>query len=380
MNGTSSKTQMRFDVGVDANLTVNTDEGTVRVRGADASIISIEVRDYDPEDYDWNDPLIVAVDGNSIRLTKNTGAGIDELDLDITVPHQCTLAVTALGAEVTVKDVHGDVVLNTGDGDIRVSDLAGVVRLGTTGGDIQLDTVTGDCQITSSDGDVQGRWLAGNLRLNAANGDLSLTSSALQSATVEASNGEIAVQTSLSRDGSYRLTSANGDIHLMVEPGSGAIVRMHSNDGDIRVGVHAQNVKRDKHTWSGMIGDGGASVVIESANGDVQLSERGSHPSISIRHGVHGIHAGHPTPPSPPTPPTPPTPPSPPIPPVASIPPITPIAPTESVAHGAESVASESGVETLDGSKSTDTIAILAQLERGEISVEDAMRQLDSLN
>jgi DUF4097 and DUF4098 domain-containing protein YvlB len=353
---TEGLTERRIEADPGSELTVTGHAGSINVRGDDDAAIRVRFRGESLADLNGPDPVDVSRDGDRVAVRLNPQAGVLDLDMELRVPYGCRLRVNAIDGEVGIHGVRGPVAVETVGGNVEVLEAVEHCSLETVNGDITLGDCSGDISLTTVDGDVSCHRLEGTLRATITNGDVRLTGSMLRTINLRAINGDLTVETSLATDGTYRLTSTNGEIRLLVPAGTGATVHMKTQDGDVRADLPTmQVISSDKRNWHGVLGGGGAHVYLESVNGDLRMRQSAgagydSRSEVSLPR--------IPVPPAPPAPIVPPVPPIPPADPVSAYPAAPSTAPS---AH-------------------EDAVAILSRLERGEISIEEAMGSLDELN
>jgi hypothetical protein len=359
MNGASERLrERRIEAGPGTELVVSGHSGRVSVNGDDEPTIRVRVREEDLSDFSGREPLAITRDGDQVRVAVNPESGALDLDMDILAPIGCKLRINTLEGGVDVHGLGAAVAIATVDGDVSVNHAQGPCTIETVSGEISLGHSSADITLTTADGDINAHDIEGTLRATVTSGDVRFIRSAFRSINLGAVNGDVTVETSLTADGTYRLSSTNGEIRLLVPAGAGASVRMKTQDGDIRADLPVmQVINSDKRSWQGMLGDGGADVYLESVNGDLRIRQ-------SVGAGFDQPAADRPELPIPPVPP------APVVPPIAPVPPIPPSDPPQ---HRPSP--SPTGRHTHD-----DAVAVLTRLEQGEISLEEAMADLEELN
>jgi hypothetical protein len=270
-------------------------------------------------------------------------------DLRIEVPVGTSVAVNTIEGDIGIHATHGPVELSTVDGDISFDHAQGLIKVMTVGGD------------------VRGEHLDGTLTLQTTNGDVVIRHSNLRRFNVHGVNGDFMIETPLTRGEHYFAKTTNGDIQLWIPPDSGATVQMRSTNGEFHSDLPTEVINPSRRHWQGRINGGGANVELETMNGDVEIKTRGKETRTSRT----------PQPPAlPDMPEMPNMPEMPGMPDLPDMPDIRGNSPSETE-HFDESEA-ETGPQRPDYS-SADSIEVLARLERGEITVEEAMDELDSL-
>jgi DUF4097 and DUF4098 domain-containing protein YvlB len=260
-------------------------------------------------------PETPRVEREGNRVIFNAPAG-SEIDVEATVPRDCSVTV------------------NTHEGDVDI-DNAGAVEVKTINGDVTALGISGSCTVTTGQADATIERLSGALTFHTVNGDLDVSDSYLRSADLHSVDGDLTVDASLGH-GPFRLQTVNGDVELALPARDGAEIHFHTANGDISCDLPAQVSTASSREWHAQINGGGPRVDIETVNGDLEIEEG------------HSMPAGDAARPAAPPPPPP--------------------AYTEPVAPE----------DTPSTFQSEDTTDVLRALERGEISVDEAMERLSS--
>lgn len=223
---------------------------------------------------------------------------------------------------------------------LSVSGLEGEFKLKTVSGDMQLEKLTGPFKLNAVSGDITGSSLSGTFDLNTVSGGTSLMSSVFPSANATTVSGDLRLQTPISQ-GPYLFNSVSGELRLLVPADTHCNVELHSVSGSIRSSLPATASKLGHGLKVTQIQGGGTQVRLKSVSGSVSIETEGIP--------ANPVPAAAPSPASP-TPSTPPTPPTPPAPPPEQVEPDAP---------GALSTAD-----------------ILQRIERGELTVDEALKMM----
>jgi hypothetical protein len=204
----------------------------------------------------------------------------------------------------------------------------------TTSGDIRIEGVRGTVAIDSASGNVSCLDLGGSLKVETASGDLQVERSHLRGFDLETSSGDLSIETTFGGEEQYRIQTASGDADLRLPAGAGATVRVETASGEINCGMPAEMLVEHRHPghteWGGRINGGGAEVEITTISGDVHLGTGGA------------------------------------------------LLPDGLDISFSQPAMAETALEPAPSS--TDTTTVLGALERGEITVEEAMARLDELS
>jgi hypothetical protein len=214
---------------------------------------------------------------------------------------------------------------------LNVSGLKGVIKLKTVSGDIELASLSGSLKINGVSGDISGSHLEGVLEVGVVSGRVRLLESAFPKADATTVSGDLILQTPLS-DGPYVFSSVSGDVRLLVPADTHCKVELNSVSGSIRSSLPATTLRVGHGLRVTQIQNGGVAVRLKSVSGGVAIEAEGV-PAIAVP-----VTSPAPAPPIPPAPPVPLTP---------------PVAPAPA---------------------SLSTAEILQRIERGEMTVDEAIR------
>jgi hypothetical protein len=350
-----------FEVAPGARLFVHGHGGHIMVRAGDQPVIRIHATGIDEDAHGFEDPFHCTLEENKVTLRADAGPAVLDADFSIEVPHGCAVWVHTVDGDISIIDTHGEVDAGTVSGGISVVNAANTCRVKSVDGDIQIDGAGGSCHLVTVNGDITARRLDGTLRVQTSDGDTRIAESRLTEFNLHSDNGDFSIDTPLVAGGHYSLHTSDGDGTLLVPPGTGATVTLHTVDGDLRIQLPAQNIERGRHHWRGVLGDGSAQVEMHSVNSDLTIRHSPGAPGDILP--AEPAHAAtRPVPPVPPVPVVPASPPAPPAPPSM----------TESVARPETHPSHDE-----DRSERDSTIAVLAELERGNLTVEEALARLD---
>ncbi|GAC1397750.1 MAG: hypothetical protein NVSMB52_11340 [Chloroflexota bacterium] len=355
-----STTTMDADLGGATKLAIHAFSGSVVIHGMNSDTVRLTASGF--EDPQHGSPVNIVRDDGGLRIETTGPHFHDDVTYRLEIPRECEISVNSIEADVRIVGTAGPLAVESVSGDISVSNVNGSCILRSADGDVSAIDVRGDTTTSSINGDISCTHLEGGLHIVTISGDVQVLHSSLQSASIESTNGDVSAETSLVADGVYTVRSVDGDISLRLRGDSDATVRILSQRGDVQSHLQADVLSQDSHSWEGRLGEGRAEVDIQSLHGDVRVA--------------HAAGSNHQTTPVTPIDPIPPIPPVAPIPPDA-VPsahaPFSPRPATERV----DSDVSATGADTEDSGDRT--VAILAELERGDLTVEEAMTKLDSL-
>lgn len=320
-----------FPVSSQSELTIKNISGRIEVATGDDSAITLRAIKRGAPRAVENTRIEWSHEGNRVRIqTKGEKGGllnitrsVSAVEYDIRVPRDCTVNAEGVSADVLVRGI----LLP--------------VRVQSVSGDVHLQDITGEAQITTVSGEVVVQHMQGALSLRTTSGDTSVSDSKLSHFNLNSVSGDFSVDTALGGQ-HYLAKTVSGDLTLHLRPGTGATVQMKSVSGDVVCEVPAEIIKAGRRNWQGRINGGGATVEMNSVSGDMRIktNENGKRTTSTIRD--EGA--------------------------------VSPSSFSQKSSFGKVATAVPSAAPP-----AKDTSSVLKALERGEISVEEALSRLDDL-
>ena len=233
---------------------------------------------------------------------------------------------------------------------IALHGVQGALRARSVSGNVTADDLTGDLDLASVSGQIRAHAVAGRLAIESVSGDVE-TAGTLSAVRAKTVSGAIEIAGPLDVNGTYDLHSVSGNATLRVPGSTGATVTVRGMSSAVSCDLPCQITRNrtgpGKHQWQGVVSGGGATVRFQSVSGNLRLSELRLAPTAPL--------------PAAPTETT---------------------SPEESVALPVETAAIPDA-PTVTPTETTDddtmTMQVLKGLERGDLSVDEALRRLESL-
>ncbi|HEY1872797.1 MAG TPA: DUF4097 family beta strand repeat-containing protein, partial [Steroidobacteraceae bacterium] len=207
--------------------------GAVEVSGWDRSEVSVHA-----ELGSGVDRVEVSSEGGhtgiKVILPHSSGHGSD-VRVQVKIPKDSELNVSAVSADVTTKGVLGVQRLNTVSGDIAA-------ELG--GADVELKTVSGDVKVhghgqparlrlSTVSGDVQLEHGAGDVEASTVNGTLIVSLDSAHSLRAHTTSGNVRFAGKLTAGAELEATSISGDLEVRASADGGFTYEVSSFSGDI---------------------------------------------------------------------------------------------------------------------------------------------------
>ena len=321
---TDETIEKTFQVNTPARLNISNIRGSITIQPGDADVIEVKAIKHGNFDSDRFAVEMGQDADGSVRVETRSNEAFygflshpPKVDYSVRIPQASQLDASCVSSS------------------LNVSGLEGEFRLRTVSGDVQLEKLTGPFKFNAVSGDITGNGLAGTLELNTVSGRVRLTDSGIPSADVSTVSGDIILQTPISQ-GPYKFGSVSGTVRLLVPADTRCDVELHSVSGNIRSSLPATSTKMGRGLRVSQIQGGGTQVRLKSVSGSVSIETEGVP--------VNRVPVATPASVEQTTPP----PSVPPVPPVEPVQPATP--------------------------ESLSTAEILQRIEKGEMTVEEALK------
>lgn len=320
-----------FDTGAEAQVNVENVHGAVVVEAWDQPQVHIVAvrRGEEAQVIIEGEGAWVNARTETDRETGFFGWGGKETQAEVEymlrVPRATRLTAKTVKGPVQVSGLRGTVEVSSVHGPVVVTDCEGAVRAQATNGHVELSQVAGQVEVYT------------------ANGGIAVRGGQAQSLTAETVNGVISVGP-LASGSDIRARTVNGELALTLA--SGVAAELEATGVMLRTHFETPNqpATTGRGGWRGVVGDGqpSAHVTYSTVNGTLVVRGDG----VATTTATVASAAWQPAAPPPPPPP-PPT--APPPPPAAAARPKT-------------------------------NMEILAAVDRGEISVEEAVKLMSGTN
>lgn len=203
------------------------------------------------------------------------------VDYTVTVPSGAGVTVRTVAGDVRVTGVRGELRAETVNGNVTMSSLGDLRALRSVGGTIEIDNAEGsDVTFSTGNGVVTARNLkARTIALTSIGGDVRFTDIDSERVNVRSINGDIDYTGRLARTGRYELQSHGGDIRVTPSNTDGFELEAGTLTGDVRSdfaltlgrGPAGGRGPRRSRAIRGSFGDGGASLLLRSFNGNIEI-------------------------------------------------------------------------------------------------------------
>jgi len=201
--------------------------------------------------------------------------------------------VHATSGDVEVRDVGGGVQVDLTSGTVEARDIRGDMTLVASSGSANLDGIDGSVEVTATSGSLALYRVGGNTTVTLVSGDLTVRGClgdvvfVTQSGDAEihdvegsisavTSSGDLDVIIVPVGEKEFNLSSSSGDIDVRysVPDDYGFKLNVNTNSGSIEGDMAIKVDKITRRQLKGIVGSGKSRVVIETASGDVKISQK----------------------------------------------------------------------------------------------------------
>jgi Toastrack DUF4097 len=245
-----------IELGQHGALEIMLPANGIRLRGVDGDRLVIRV----PSDRDIDDVLVIDETPGRVRVrAQERGYRLGPIRMWSSHPAPVEIDLPRL-ASVDLQTMSGDVVASGVDGQTRWSTASGDLRLELGGDGAKAQSMSGDVIVLAA------RPIA--VSIHAVSGDVRVGAPRVESLSVSTTSGDIAVETELDPGGAHRLSSVSGSVELATP--SPVRVDVATLTGDLRAsGVDRSDGTRGSRTL--VAGDGSVPVAIRTTSGDIRV-------------------------------------------------------------------------------------------------------------
>jgi DUF4097 and DUF4098 domain-containing protein YvlB len=216
-----------------------------------------------------------------VKVVLPRGSSHDgDADIEVSVPRNSTVEVSAVSADVSsrgvlgtqrLKSVSGEVTADIAGDESEVRSVSGDVTVRGNGKPIRLRvaSVSGSLDLTNA---------AGSLDVVTVSGDARIQMGDTSDVRGRTTSGNLEVRGKLTRDGRVDVEGVSGDIILRLSAPGGLSTEIESFSGDIE-GCLAENVERVSKYGPGKrlnirTVESGARVRAKTLSGDIDICDR----------------------------------------------------------------------------------------------------------
>jgi hypothetical protein len=171
--------------------------------------------------------------------------------IELEVPRDARVEVSAAAGDISVRDVTGGVTVRTASGDVSIK---------RAGGRIAISVASGDVVVTGADPVM--------LDVHSISGDVRVRAPRFERVAIETVSGDAELVGTFGTAGGHTISTVSGDVELGVTGGLTLDVKTVSGDVDCD---HPDRRSGDGRKRPLVIGDGAARLAVRTMSGDVEV-------------------------------------------------------------------------------------------------------------
>jgi len=170
--------------------------------------------------------------------------GSSDLDVDVVLPRDSSLAIRTISGDTSLHGTFGDVDVSSASGDVRALDSCQGLEVKTASGDVDTGRVVDVLKCRSASGDVHCRGAATKTDIASASGDVELAVERPGDVVVKAVSGDVRVRVAKGLVVDINGNTVSGDLGTNIDLDAPSDVRsgedvlylkINTVSGDIRV-------------------------------------------------------------------------------------------------------------------------------------------------
>jgi hypothetical protein len=249
-----------------ARLAIEAGAGSATVRTWDREAVRVRAT------HEAGTRVVVRQSATGLHVESRDAPGrMTRVNYEVTVPRSFNVALEGMNLVADVQGVQGDVRIENIEGAITVRGVTGRVTLESVSGEMVAEDITGAVTANSVNQNIRLARVRGDVVVEAVNGSVTMRgidATHVRAATV---NGIIEYDGTIHDGGSYSLSTHNGRITMSVAEHANASISVSTRTGKVEAAfpVPLSSTRNDHYRIR--LGNGSASVDLQSYNGTIRL-------------------------------------------------------------------------------------------------------------
>jgi hypothetical protein len=280
-----------YAVGPGGTLTIESDIGSIAIRGQDTGSVGIEVlrevrttsekkaaeilEDFDIQfKHSGNDVTIEAkYKKRGLKGFWNNIGKYLRVKYIISVPTKYNVDLQTKGGSISVEDVEGEILSKTSGGSLKFNNIHGNISGTTSGGSISIGEVVGESHIQTSGGSIHIRHAEGPVDAHTSGGSITVEE-VMGAIEAHTSGGSVKALVSKQPDSDCRLTTSGGSITVQFSEDMNFDLDAKSSGGrvytDFKVSISGTV---EKESLRGQVNGGGPELYLRTSGGSIYLKK-----------------------------------------------------------------------------------------------------------
>ncbi|TAK00202.1 MAG: hypothetical protein EPO36_09535 [Chloroflexota bacterium] len=257
MTTTTNGAALEHEIGATGRFHLRQASGSIRLRGVDGASARVRERNgralADLFQVEAGDGQLSLVTPDRVGLDVVFGLGRrSSPDLDVEVPRNAIISIESASADLEASDLVGRLKLRTASGDMNLDGLAG---------SLELDSVSGEVRVVAAG--------ALDLRARTISGDLAVRGPSLGRAEIGTTSGDVRIDADLNGGGPYGIETVSGDATIVGR--MGLRIESRTVTGEVRSEL-AHRRESGPGRKQLIVGDGNVPFTFRSVSGDLRVT------------------------------------------------------------------------------------------------------------
>jgi hypothetical protein len=283
-----------FPVSKGATLMLSNISGNVQIVPGSATSIEVEAltHAWGPNAEQAKQRLADAMietyaSGNRVEVRVEHGQRRDprgvDVEFNVKVPGDAAVDLRTVSGDIRVTNIKGELRVQGVSGNVVLEGTAKLASVKTVSGDLTITNGGSDQQVSLStvNGDLQVQTLSARvIDVDTINGEVKIAGWSGDRAHIRSLDGDLDLQTSLTKGGRYEIESHSGNINLSLPEQPGFELEANTFNGRIRIDfpIKSEGPIRDSdrgpRSVRGTYGDASSSLRIQTFNGNLTVTRR----------------------------------------------------------------------------------------------------------
>jgi DUF4097 and DUF4098 domain-containing protein YvlB len=197
------------------------------------------------------------------------------IDYKVWIPEQAGIELRSVSGDIQVATIGGAAKIKCVSGNVDLGGAAGA-DIDLVSGDLVMANIGGDLFVKAVSGNIEASAVKGSVEVKAVSGDIRLQDiSGAQTVSAESVSGNITYSGAIKEGGRYEIKTHSGDLRMIIPAASSFDLEANTYSGDIDSDFPITvSGKMSPREIQGTVGKGGATIILKSFSGNVDLKKK----------------------------------------------------------------------------------------------------------
>lgn len=254
--------EQKFEVGAPAQLKVSNVRGHIDIQPGEDGVINVTAVKHSGTGSNAGTQILIRQesDGLVVAEAKYENSIINwfglnkpsRVDFTIRVPQLCSVKVNSVSGSAAIDGLEGNIDVNSVSGDLKLSNLSGKFDFSSVSGKIISENLNGPLDMNNVSGKVQ------------------ITESQIPTMVGKTVSGNVSIETPLT-DGPYEFKTVSGHMSVITPEDTACTIRMKSVSGKAKVNLPITSKSGVRNKQVIEVAGGGTEVTAKSVSGILKI-------------------------------------------------------------------------------------------------------------